>query len=215
MPITPIKITCDDDHRYHLRCNDGKMREVPSVTEIMRDVGYYPWTFKKREPDDGSVRFPSEDEDKRMNAARRGTAVHKITEDLDRGQEIGPVDPELLPYVEAYKKFRKENDITITNIERFVYNEEFWYAGALDRVMTINGTPSIVDIKTGVVLKTTGLQLAAYRFAWEKMGGDKGLVRIALHLNNTEKYKSVTYRSSEDLPNFLAAVRVYHFKRNK
>jgi hypothetical protein len=79
--------------------------------------------------------------------------------------------------------------------------------------MDINGIPSIVDLKTGAELDTTGIQLAAYLFAWEKSGGNPGLARFALHLKPNGSYKLVPYRSREDLANFLAAVRVYHYKR--
>ena len=79
--------------------------------------------------------------------------------------------------------------------------------------MTINGTPSIVDIKTGAQLDTTGLQLAAYLYAYNKMESDVELARFALHLKNNGKYKLVPYRNHQDLNNFLAAVRVYHYKR--
>jgi len=212
MNTKTLDITCDFDHVYRVRMDDGNTKAVPSVTSIMKDVGYYPWVFSEKK-DDGEVSFPTEAEDQRKTAAMRGTEVHKITEDMDRENPVGPVDIDILPYVNAYKTFREENNITITEIEAFVHEESFWYAGALDRVMTINGTPSIVDIKTGQELDTTGIQLAAYQFAWEKMGGGKGLARFALHLKPNGNYKLVPYQSREDLPNFLAAVRVYHFKR--
>ena len=212
MTTKTLDITCDFDHVYRVRMDDGNTRAVPSVTNIMRDVGYYPWVFKEKK-DDGEIVFPTEAEDNLKTAAMRGTEVHKITEDMDRENQVGPIDIDILPYVNAYKTFREENNITITEIEFFVHEEEFWYAGALDRIMTINGTPSIVDIKTGQELDTTGIQLAAYQFAWEKMGGDKGLARFALHLKPNGNYKLVPYRSREDLANFLAAVRVYHYKR--
>jgi len=212
MTIKTLDITCDREHVYRVRMDDGSTKAVPSVTTIMQDVGYYSRLFKKKE-NDGEINFPTEAENNVRVAADRGTAVHKITEDMDRDKPVGPIDIDLLPYVNAYKTFREENNIVVIEIETFVHNEEFWYAGALDRVMTINGTPSIVDLKTGAELDTTGIQLAAYQFAWEKMGGEKGLARFALHLKPNGNYKLVPYRSREDLANFLAAVRVYHFKR--
>ena len=211
MTIKTLDITCDREHVYRVRMDDGSTKAVPSVTTIMKDAGYYSRLFKKKE--DGEINFPTEADDKLRVAADRGTAVHKITEDMDRDKPVGPIDNDLLPYVNAYKTFREENNITITEIEFFVHEEEFWYAGALDRIMTINGVPSIVDIKTGQELDTKGIQLAAYQFAWEKMGGDKGLARFALHLKSNGNYRLVPYRSREDLANFLAAVRVYHYKR--
>jgi hypothetical protein len=204
-----IDITLDDEHCYRVQM-DGNLREVPSVTTIMKDVGYYPWIFSDKK-DSGVIEFPSE----KMTPAARGTRIHNITEDIDRGIEVDPIDPELLPFIDAYRQFKSDNTITITQIEEIVFNEDYWFAGALDRVMQINGVPSIVDIKTGAKMKTTGVQLAAYRYAWEQMGGQKDLARFALHLNDSGKYKLVPYRSAEDLPDFMAAIRVYNFKRNK
>jgi hypothetical protein len=191
---------------------DGNVKSCPSVTTIIKDVGFYPWVFKEKK-DDGEIKFPTEEENNRKTAAMRGTEVHQITEDMDRGNHIDPIDLELLPYVNAYKTFREENEIEIVEIEQIVYSQKFWYAGALDRVMTINGIPSIVDLKTGAELDTTGIQLAAYQFAFEEMGGEKGLARFALHLKKNGNYKLVPYRGCEDLANFLGAARVYHFKR--
>ena len=203
-----MNITLDENHVYRI-ARDGNLEEVPSVTTIMKDVGYYPWVF--RDKDESEIHFPTEE----MSPAEKGTRVHKITEDIDRGIEVDPIAKELLPYVKAYRQFKSDNDITITNIEEIVFCEEFWYAGALDRVMTINNCPAIVDIKTGTKLTVTGIQLAAYRYAWEKMGGQKDMARFALHLNDSGKYKLVPYRSAEDLPDFFAAIRVFNFKRNK
>ena len=207
--VKKIDITLDDEHVYRVAM-DGNLREVPSVTTIMKDVGYYPWIFSDKK-DSGVIEFPSE----KMTPAARGTRIHKITEDIDRGIEVDPIEPELLPFIEAYRQFKSDNTITITQIEEIIFNEDYWYAGALDRVMRINGVPAIVDIKTGAKMKTTGVQLAAYRYAWEKMGGQKDLARFALHLNDSGKYKLVPYRSAEDLPDFFAAIRVYNFKRSK
>ena len=70
--MNEIEITCDDEHRYRVRV-DNKLQEVPSVTTIMNDVGYYPWCFK----------FKDDEKMEMLNAAaKRGTAVHQLTEDL-------------------------------------------------------------------------------------------------------------------------------------
>ena len=208
--VEKIDISLDDEHCYRVKL-DGNLMEVPSVTTIMKDVGYYPWVFSNKK-DEEKIEFPEEG---KLTPAARGTRIHKITEDIDRGIEVDPIEPELLPFIDAYRKFKSDNTITITEIEEIVFNDEYWFAGALDRVMQINGVPAIVDIKTGAKMKTTGVQLAAYQYAWENMGGQKDMARFALHLNDSGKYKLVPYRSAEDLPDFFAAIRVFNFKRNK
>ena len=201
-----MNITLDENHVYRVSLG-GELRVVPSVTQIMKDVGYYPWTFLDK--DESEIHFPNGE----ITPVDKGTRVHKIVENIDRGIEVDPIDPELLPYVEAYRQFKNDNEITITQIEKIIFEDEFWYAGALDRVMTINDCPAIVDIKTGTKLSVTGIQLAAYKYAWEKMSGEKNLNRFALHLKDTGAYKLVPYRNKEDLPDFLAAVRVFKRKR--
>ena len=62
MTTKTLDITCDFDHVYRVRMDDGNTRAVPSVTNIMRDVGYYPWVFKEKK-DDGEIVFPTEAED--------------------------------------------------------------------------------------------------------------------------------------------------------
>ena len=201
-----MNITLDENHVYRVSLG-GELRVVPSVTQIMKDVGYYPWTFLDK--DESEIHFPNGE----ITPVDKGTRVHKIVENIDRGIEVDPIDPELLPYVEAYRQFKNDNEITITQIEKIIFEDEFWYAGALDRVMKINEVPAIVDIKTGTKLTVTGIQLAAYKYAWEKMSGEKNLNRFALHLKDTGAYKLVPYRNKEDLPDFLAAVRVFKRKR--
>ena len=218
MPSDP-KIICDDDHRYYVRV-DEVMREMPSVTTIMKDVGYYPWAFGvSRDKPEMEIKFPTEQEEELQHkldtAAQRGTAVHQITEDLDRTGELpDEIAPELEPYIDAYLDFKNQNNLEITAIEEFVYNEEFWYAGALDRVMTINGVRAIVDLKTGQTACTTGVQLAAYLYAYQSMADNGEVTRFGLHLRPNGTYKLVPYKNNQDLANFLAAVRVYHYKRN-
>ncbi len=89
------EITLDENHVYRVAMGD-KLKEVPSVTTIMKDVGYYPWVFKEKD-DVNEIDFPDEE----ITPAERGTAVHKITEDLDRGIEVEPIAKELVPYIEA------------------------------------------------------------------------------------------------------------------
>ena len=218
MPSDTPTITCDDNHRYYVRV-DEVMCEVPSVTTIMKDVGYYPWAFGVSRDRPEEIKFPTPREEELQHkldtAAQRGTAVHKITEDFDRtGVLPDSIVPELEPYISAYLDFKKQNDIEIDAIEEFVFNEEFWYAGALDRVMTINGVPAIVDLKTGQTACTTGVQLAAYLFAYQSTTDSGEFTRFGLHLRPNGTYKLVPYKNNQDLSNFLAAVRVYHYKRN-
>ena len=53
-----MNITLDENHVYRI-ARDGNLEEVPSVTTIMKDVGYYPWVF--RDKDESEIHFPTEE----------------------------------------------------------------------------------------------------------------------------------------------------------
>ena len=109
----------DDTHTYTV---DGE--EFPSVSEISR--------FASREIY-GEVNQYNLD-----NAASRGSAVHKATEILDKYGKV-ECDEDIVPYVQAYVKFRKDFGIgEYAHIEKALANEELKYAGTLDRIYTID-----------------------------------------------------------------------------
>lgn len=69
----------------------------------------------------------------------RGTYVHLATELYDRGRlDEDTVDPEITPYLDAYKVFRGDFGARITGIETRLYHPVYKYFGIVDR--TIEGT---------------------------------------------------------------------------
>lgn len=87
----------DQGHKYTL---DGE--ELPSVSELCR--------FLSREIYGDVAQWRLD------NAADRGTAVHKACESLDK---FGSVDVQdaILPYLQAYLKFRREHAVEWRKIE--------------------------------------------------------------------------------------------------
>jgi hypothetical protein len=91
-----------------------------------------------------------------------GTALHALTEQVDRGQK--PVIPpshadDIFAYIGATAHLVKQD------IEVFVVNDELEVAGTFDRVVIDAGKPTIADLKTGNIdydaAKIT-MQLAVY-----------------------------------------------------
>ena len=83
-------------------------------------------------------------------AARRGTLVHEYTESIDYGiplEEI-EIEPELLGYVQAWLRFKRDWLFTPLHIEKPLYSVTGGYAGRIDRIGTTNGCLTMVDIKS-------------------------------------------------------------------
>lgn len=109
----------DDTHTYTV---DGE--EFPSVSEISR--------FASREIYGDVMQYNLD------NACSRGSAVHKATEILDKYSKC-ECDEDIVPYVQAYLKFRKDFGIgDYFAIEKAIANEELKYAGTIDRIYRID-----------------------------------------------------------------------------
>jgi hypothetical protein len=96
-------------------------------------------------------------------AATTGTALHALTELVDRGQEL-PVLPEAsLADLKAYKDATA--DLKATHIEQFCVLDQLKIGGTPDRVVSYKGQRYIADIKTGSIewgVLKIAMQLAVY-----------------------------------------------------
>jgi hypothetical protein len=139
---------------------------VPSVTTILecypKGASYYNW-LKENGKDADEIR----DE-----AGRRGSVVHKLTEDYDWGHEVnlvnknGSIDYKLSEWAmfERYVDFRSRFQFVTNSIELNIIDKDLGYAGTIDRVINMNGEKILIDIKTSnAIYPSYWLQLAAYR----------------------------------------------------
>jgi len=151
------------DSRFY-KTDDGGF--VPSVTTILecypKGAAYYNW-LKEAGKDADEIR----DE-----AGRRGSVVHKLTEDYDTGEEVQLVNPNgSIEYktnewamFERYVEFRKRFQFVTDCIELNIISRDLGYAGTIDRVINMNGERILLDIKTSnAIYPSYWLQLAAYR----------------------------------------------------
>ena len=138
---------------------------VPSVTTILeaypKGAAYYEWLKKHGQDAD----------DIRDEAGRRGSVVHKLTEEYDIGIKCALMHDDGTPrykvrewaMFERYTDFRDRHPAEIHAIELNMVSASLRYGGTLDRVMTIDGTTYLVDIKTsGAIYDHYWLQQAAY-----------------------------------------------------
>ena len=177
-------ITLDEDsHKYTV---DGE--PVPSVSELTR--------FISREVYGEVTQYVLE------NAAARGTAVHKATEAVDKFGSV-ECDEDIVPYLEAYIKFRKEHKCEWEKIEWMaVWDDKA--AGTLDRLGKVDGVLTILDIKTSSALQKPlySAQLNFY-YMIAQANGYKPEKLAILKLQKDSTYKLVDIPIDPAVPNAL------------
>jgi hypothetical protein len=106
-------------------------------------------------------------------AARRGTEVHTLGEQLVRGDRVDVPD-ELAGHVESYLNFLDTWNPEPVQVEMVVANRTVGYCGTADLVADLAGTRWLLDLKTGRsgIFGETALQCAAYRRAEAYLGAD-------------------------------------------
>lgn len=111
----------------------------------------------------------------RDQAARRGTDVHKLGEQLALGEEVDVPDA-LAGHVESYVRFLDDWEPEVLLSEVTVVSFQHGWAGTLDLIahMPTRDTRALLDLKTSRsgVFAETALQLAAYRHADAWIDGD-------------------------------------------
>lgn len=142
---------------------DYALKNIHQVKNVLDTAGYWPARKMLTE-------VPNQ---KKSDAAGRGTDVHALAEKYIRDEEI-EVSDDLKPYVEGYAAYISDFNPTSVHEELVVANRTHKYAGRLDSIQDI---PSLgrclVDYKSGNKLfGEHALQCAAYRHAEIYKDGD-------------------------------------------
>jgi hypothetical protein len=180
-----MKIEFDEaTHTYRL---DGTI--VPNVTSVIGLLKGY---------------IPQDD-----HARLRGTYVHQACCFVDKGLlDWDSLSKPLVPYVEAYVKFRSDIPQRILRSEMVVYSASYRFAGTLDRVTKGIDGDNLYDLKTGQEDDVDALQTAAYAFAYEEMTGRTIKHRYALYLGDNGKHRLSHHDDPNDRVIFLSALNV-------
>lgn len=96
-------------------------------------------------------------------AATTGTALHALTEKIDRGQGIGSVPQAYVADLDAYRAATSHMDMLL--IERFTVQDSLKVGGTPDRVVRVGDRSYIADVKTGSIDWGAGkiaMQLSMY-----------------------------------------------------
>lgn len=177
----------DQEHKYIL-----DSEELPSVSELCRFISREIYT------DVTQWRLDQ--------AAERGTAVHKACEALDKFGTVD-VDDSILPYVQAYLKFRKEHCADWQKIESAFYHPSDKYAGTVDRYGLLDDFFTLLDIKTSCTIHTPlcSAQLNLYRRMLTANGMMVDRLCI-LHLKKDGEYKLKSFDFDDAVPDGLLAL---------
>lgn len=174
-------------HRYEI---DGQ--PVPSVTQILQAAGFIDPTWFTEW------------------SCRRGTLAHLCTHLDDTGElDEDTVDPELAPYLAAYRRFKSESGFIVSGSEVRMASAVYRFAGTLDKIGTFGTTCAIIDLETGGHQPTKAIQTAGY----EILHGFPHK-RFALQLKDDGTYKLHSFTDRQDKNIFLSALSIFHWKSN-
>lgn len=182
----PKLVFSSEDHSYTF---DGK--RLPGVTEILSPLN----DFSNVSP---AVL---------AQAARRGSLVHEYTQLIDYGADPNELDiePELVGYVQAWVNFCHDWQPEWELIEQPVHTDD--YAGTLDRLGTIDGIRTLVDIKSTSSASrrqrvTWAAQLHGYNITFPR---EKRATRLwDVLLKKDGKYTVYDAKDSEERYGFMA-----------
>lgn len=171
-----MKLICTDTHEYYLESPAGKRRRLLGTTEILQD--------------NGLVNFDGVDSDVLEWARLRGQFIHELTALWDQNDLLlETVDPRLQPYLDAWRKFRKERDFRVTRIEVMGWDKTWGFAGQVDRTASIawkgRRRPIVLDIKPPGKKKYWKYQLVSYAMIFYP---DQVPLRATISLSDEGKY---------------------------
>lgn len=150
----------------------------------------------------------------------RGQYVAMAVELLNEGTlDLDTLDPQLVPYVDAYAAFVRESGVTVEHCERIVYDVDHGYAGTLDLIVTQERRGRLVrmliDLKLGLY-DSVRIQTAAYARAARSLYPTPVVMeRRALILRGDGSYTlTEPFTNHLDEVTFLAALRVVQWRKS-
>lgn len=121
-------------------------------------------------------------------SAAIGTEVHSLCEQILKGETGWASADEVVPYVQGFERWLEKTEPQTVATELFVFSRRHGYAGTADYICFIGKELWIIDFKTSKSLHDSmGLQLAAYRQAYEEMTGERARTAILKLTTKTQK----------------------------
>ena len=145
-----------------------------------------------------------------------GKAVHKAIELMEAGTlDTDSLDPAIVPFVEAFRKFKAETGFTVLHSEMIVYSKKLRVAGTLDLTGMRGGKPQVelLDLKAVWTMgDETAIQTVGYAICYEELTGVKIDRRGGLQLLRDGTYRYFGYPDRNDRNVFLAALTIHNWK---
>ena len=160
----------------------------------------------------GLINFDMVPKDILDRACAFGSAVHLATQLDDLGTlDINSVDSSIMGYLESWRKFCKDYDLSFTKDEiEHRYTSKRGFTGMPDRISKAKGL--LLDIKTGSgVYHSVDIQTAAYQILAEE-NGIKIKKRMCVQLMEN-RYKIYPLTETSDKSVFLSCLNIYNFKK--
>lgn len=208
-PVLPklTRASVDGKRIYQTPTGEG----YPSVTTVLGILGKESlMAWRKRVGEEEANRISTQ-------AARRGTAVHKLCEDyLDNDPDFSK--KHMPSNIHMFNTMKPILDANINNIwyqECFLYSDELQTAGQVDCIGEWNGELAVIDFKTSRKLKKEEwilnyyMQVAFYAKAFEDMTGvpiKKGVVFIGVDGNDPQTFE---FNTADYLDHFAAVRETY------
>ena len=188
----PVLTYEEGAHKYNL---DGI--EVPSVTTLLKNAGYMKALgfYTKAGSDNGSRR-------------------HLLTELYDKNTlDYSTIAIEDMPYLECWIHAKKDLEIVVQpdEIEIKMFHPYLLYAGTADRVSTVAGVRTVIDLKSGAKEKWHELQLILYGLMYAELYEQPlpNLMGVYLKKNGKYNFREYTYENKKYA---LAAVLAEQWK---
>lgn len=180
------------------------IENLPRVTTILREAGLIDFSHV---PD--SVMVPAQE---------FGTAFHMARHLWDKGTlDEATLSEPLVPYLEAYKKFKKDFgfSVSIEESEKRLVSAKWGFRGTPDLWPIINGKRILIDTKTSTQMyPATAVQTAAYQILLDEHG-IKVHARWGLKIKEDETYQIEKYEDISDRSAFLSALNLWNWKKRK
>lgn len=114
----------------------------------------------------------------RDEAAERGTAVHEAIEALLERKEVHASTEFIRKSLMSFEKWYYDIKPSVICQEIFLYHKDMLWAGTPDIIATIDGSLSIIDIKTGDYRKSHEIQQLMYKDLWNKIFPECPIINI-------------------------------------